>query len=614
MTFLYPAFLLGALAVAVPIVLHLLRRDVARAVPFTAVHLLQTSPVDRSRRRHLRDLALLAARVVAVLLLAAAFARPYTPRAQVAATRLRIVAVDRSFSMGAPGRFARALELAREAVDDTGFAERVAVMAFDERADLVAAPGNAADARSALRALTAGSGATRYAEMLNKAADLAAGDDATLVVVTDLQRAGWEGQARTRVPASLKLDVRGVGVPPANVAIVGLTVEPEAVTASIRNASRSARQGVVVVAHDGAAVARASFSAPADATVDVPVAWKQTSGGTVSVSIDDAAGFSADNVRHAVLRTASVPAVMVITSSDAPGLFLLRALEAAAGHDAVELSARSVTPDQIAGGRAASIAHHAAIVLLSTRNLDRQARTAIAASVRGGRGLLIAASPAVDPGIVSAIFGWDTDAMKADPAPKDASLAATDLRHPIFRPFRSHAANLGQARFHQAWRVRPDGWQIPARFSDGAPAVLERAADAGKVVLFASDLDRRWNDFPLHPAFVPFTVEAVRYVATRHTLPQEYLVSRVPVGAKPEPGIQTVETRTIAVNVDPRESGTAAMTTAEFQAMVEVAPAVVPGTQQQVKAEHSESRQNLWQYGLALMLMTLVAESFVGKA
>ena len=93
MNFLYPAFLLGGLAIAVPIVLHFLRRDIAPPVPFTAVRLLRRSPVARSRRRRLRDLLLLAARVTALLLLAAAFARPYAAGAASGAT-LRIVAVD----------------------------------------------------------------------------------------------------------------------------------------------------------------------------------------------------------------------------------------------------------------------------------------------------------------------------------------------------------------------------------------------------------------------------------------------------------------------------------------------------------------------------------------
>src|SRR5918994_6709593 len=117
MNFLYPAFLIGAALAAIPIVLHLLRRDIAPPVPFTAVRLLRKSPIERSRRRRLRDLLLLAARVTALLLLAGAFARPYFV-SDAASGSITIVAVDRSFSMGAPGQFARALGLARAAVDD----------------------------------------------------------------------------------------------------------------------------------------------------------------------------------------------------------------------------------------------------------------------------------------------------------------------------------------------------------------------------------------------------------------------------------------------------------------------------------------------------------------
>src|SRR4026208_2262045 len=50
MRFLTPPYLFGAALIALPIVLHLLRRDVAPPVPFTAVSLLRKSPVDRSGR------------------------------------------------------------------------------------------------------------------------------------------------------------------------------------------------------------------------------------------------------------------------------------------------------------------------------------------------------------------------------------------------------------------------------------------------------------------------------------------------------------------------------------------------------------------------------------
>ena len=47
---------------------------------------------------------------------------------------------------------------------------------------------------------------------------------------------------------------------------------------------------------------------------------------------------------------------------------------------------------------------------------------------------------------------------------------------------------------------------------------MEEASGEGRVLLFASDLNNAWNDFPLQPAFVPFLHEiaaASRGVAPR---------------------------------------------------------------------------------------------------
>src|SRR3972149_8968113 len=123
MNFLFPAFLFGAVAVAIPIALHVLRRDVAPEVPFPAVRLLPRSPIERSHRRRLRDLLLLAARVAALFLLAAAFARPYLTAA--GPSPLRLVAIDRSFSMDAGGRVRRAGDLAARASPGAGGDGRV---------------------------------------------------------------------------------------------------------------------------------------------------------------------------------------------------------------------------------------------------------------------------------------------------------------------------------------------------------------------------------------------------------------------------------------------------------------------------------------------------------
>jgi hypothetical protein len=134
------------------------------------------------------------------------------------------------------------------------------------------------------------------------------------------------------------------------------------------------------------------------------------------------------------------------------------------------------------------------------------------------------------------------------------------------------------------------------------------------VVLFTSDLDRRWNDFPLHPAFVPFAVESVRYVTGFRDRAREYLVTQAPEGVRRHPGVVRLppDNRTVVLNVDSRESNPARLTSAEFEGMlkrVTAAPAAVAVG----RGRQEEARQSYWQYGLLLMIAVLVVESVIGK-
>ena len=613
MAFLYPAFLLGALAVAVPIVLHLLRRDVAPEVPFTAVHLLRKSPIERSRRRRLRDLLLLAARVAALLLLAAAFARPYAAGATASADLL-VIAIDRSFSMGAPGRMQKARELARAALDGRG-GTRVAVVAFDERADTVSAAGGAGEARAAIDAIQPGYGATRYASAITRAIELADGAAARLLIVTDLQRAGWEGDLPVAVPATLTVETRDVGASTDNVAVAAIRTAPGAVIATLRNPGASPYKGTVRVSVDGREIAAAPAAVPPGATLNVPVTLQVPGTGVVTVAIDDARGFPGDDIRVALLDPPVRPSVLVVTSggpSARSGFYLARALETPAAEEGFD--ARIVTGTEANTLRVDDMAAHAAVVLLSTRGLDRRSRDSMGAFVRSGGGLFIAAGPELDVDMLSTVLGWSPGLSAIEQDDSVLSLAATDLRHPIFRPFGALAANLGQVRFARIWRVRSDQWNVAARFSDGSPALLERQEGNGRVVLFASDLDRRWNDLPLHPSFVPLALETVRYVAPARSQQRDFTVGSVPPGAEARPGAyrDARDRHRVTVNVDTRESAVARVSADEFAAMLQRTDAA-PQNPAATRARQTEARQNLWRYGLMLMMVALVAESFVGR-
>lgn len=79
MTFLNMAMLFGLLALAVPILIHLLNRNQARPIQWGAMRFLLASIVARSRRLLIEDILLLVLRCLVFAFVALAMARPFLP-------------------------------------------------------------------------------------------------------------------------------------------------------------------------------------------------------------------------------------------------------------------------------------------------------------------------------------------------------------------------------------------------------------------------------------------------------------------------------------------------------------------------------------------------------
>jgi len=267
------------------------------------------------------------------------------------------------------------------------------------------------------------------------------------------------------------------------------------------------------------------------------------------------------------------------------------------------------------------LAAHAAIFLLSTRGLERHGRELLASFVRSGGGMLVAAGPDVDGEVVADVLGSASALrIQAAAAPKAAErgLAPADVRHPVFHAFAANAATLGLVRFRNVARIAGTGCQTIARFTTGDTALIDCAAGDGRALVIASDLDNRWNDFPLHATFVPFLHETVQYLASARAHASEYVVADAPRGAPRRPGIATIADgtrpgaapRRVAINVDPRESDPARLTMDEFQAAVtRLKPTA--GSEERIEARQQEDSQHMWQYAVALMLIALAVEGFL---
>ncbi|MBC5994669.1 BatA domain-containing protein [Pontibacter cellulosilyticus] len=101
MAFVYPAFLFSLVAVAVPILLHLIQLRRAKRVVFSNVKFIQVSKDITSSQKTLKELLILLCRILFIVFLVLAFAQPFLPAFQQGATTDNsdvAILVDNSFS------------------------------------------------------------------------------------------------------------------------------------------------------------------------------------------------------------------------------------------------------------------------------------------------------------------------------------------------------------------------------------------------------------------------------------------------------------------------------------------------------------------------------------
>ncbi len=618
-------------------------------MPFSDLRLLRGARVDPARRPRVRERLLLALRVAALLLLAAAFARPFVADGTAPDAPATVVAVDTSFSLSAPGQADEARAAARAAIDAAPAEHLVGVVAFDDAARTAAAlDGDRGAARAAVAGLSPRSRATRYRAGLAAASALIGNRPGRVVVVTDLQAAGWE-EGTGRLAPHVEVETRRVSAPAGNLAVVGIDPEPAQVAVRLRRWGAAEGDTRLTIAVDGAVVDDSRQRVgPGETTIRRPVTLPAS--GVVRAAVSDPAGYPADDRRYRRLDGPGAAGVLLVADGRSGELYLERALAPGGASDGFALTTAAAAdlgqgPDRLAEA--------AVVVLAGARGLGRAGRTRLAAFVRGGGGLLAVGGPAaaaaaraglvgggagrgrvaartsspVAPSSASAGGGAATGRVAARTHVEPVAMAPADLRHPVVRALGPLAGRLGRSRFTRTAAVDAAGGEVVFSFTDGAPALVEHAAGAGRVLVFAADLRNAGNDLPRQPEFAPFLHEMVRHLAARSARPREFVVGAAPPGAPDEPGPARLPGAPgrIVLNVDTRESAFTPLTDEAFQTSADrLARAEESGTDDSgalpaesapsaaESASAAEAERGLWRYFLMAMALVLVAEGLLG--
>ena len=317
MSFLSPWFLLLGGAALVPLLIHLLRRKIGVQVEFPAARYLARAEREHSRTLRMRNLLLMLLRMLAVLLIAVAAARPAarTAGAGHAPTALAIV-IDNSMSTSVIEGGTPLLERFKRMAHDA-----IASASPDDRLWLVTADaslrgGTAAAIREELDRVRpyAGAGHMRVAIARAIAAVEASGIEARQVaVLTDAQRSTWTQPAQVRgdVPVLIWAPADRA---PVNRAVVLAEARPVrwtprgAVAARVLSPDSTTYRMVL----GQRTLARGTVASGEETSVRAAPAERGWTDGTVEIEPDE---LSADNARHFALWIGAAPAVRVAPSA-----------------------------------------------------------------------------------------------------------------------------------------------------------------------------------------------------------------------------------------------------------------------------------------------------------
>ncbi|PYS39297.1 MAG: hypothetical protein DMG14_14510 [Acidobacteria bacterium] len=537
MSFLNPYLLFGSLALAVPVLIHLVRREKSEIIPFSSLMFLLKVPKRSIRQQKIKNLLLMALRLLILALLVGAFARPYmtqpaNPVANANSNRGVVLLLDTSYSMRYGNNFDKLKSEAQRRIDSLRAGDRMALIAFNENASLVSRPTSDKNAlKAALDTVEPSFEATRFYEafaLADRVLGEFAGDQRQLVIISDFQRNGWNRSSRESVIATdVKTETVNLAVKDwTNVGIDSVSVDQTSFTrtysgrliARVHNYSKDRPVEVPLsVTLNDKEVGRKPVTVSANSTAlaeftgfDLPLGFSK---GRVRIDAQDP--LKVDNEFLFVIeRREKLKVLVVDAGKPKQSLYLRQAYTSTAElpFEVTIVTGSAVTPEEVG--------KHEVVIINDVPRLPDKVREKMDELRKTGQGQLIILGENAE------IAWWNTYAKLPVKAiqrifvPKDrgrpsVSLTTYDQNHSIFKPFKtSTRVALNSAQFFAYVNVEAKpGAAVLAKYEDGSAVIVESAnADHGLLV-FNSTLDSRWNDLPLKPSFLPLFHEIVRYLS-----------------------------------------------------------------------------------------------------
>lgn len=548
-SFLNSAFLIAAAGAVIPLLIHLFSKRKMKVVQFSSLKHLQAMQKRQVRKLKIRQLLLLALRMLIVALAALAFARPVTESGYVGshAGVSAVVLFDRSASMSQETPDGQLFNVARNHVQSLletfGESDEVALVSFGAGAETGSLTfGSGARAIEALSDIESGEGRgalypalQRALEALNNAANF----NRELFVISDFQANALpdstlealigerDDESQLKVYA-LDFSADGRNQPDGmNVGLSSLDFGGQLIEAgsdftigfAAKNFDALNKPDLIASLYlDGQRVAQTDFSLSAHEekrlTFSESVSYGGRHRGRIELSGDD---FALDNQLYFSFVIPETFNLLII-NNEAGGEYLRLALEPGTS------GVRHWRVKQINSASIGSVAleEYDVVALVGLTELSRPESSALSRFVRGGGGAIYFPSAEITPGgfnsSLADFLGVTLDETITINPPGSGyySLEELDYTHPILQPFGSlFAEGIPDIEFYTTpkFSANPEVVTL-ARFSGARPALCERRLGSGKIITVGAMLHPGYSALVGHSFFVPLTIRLAEYAGS----------------------------------------------------------------------------------------------------
>ncbi|MHC4606308.1 MAG: BatA domain-containing protein, partial [Planctomycetota bacterium] len=568
MEFLNPGLLWFSIGGSVPVIIHLLHRQRFRRIRWAAMEFLLRALKKTQRRMRLENLILLALRILIMIVLAMAIAKPFfkePPIGALAETEtLYVLVIDNSYSMGFKKVQRTSLDVAKVAAKEfvqkrrISEGDRIAVTLMSEYPGVLVHPTNKKDqvekSIADIRLSDYGTNIYRTLMGLEPLLGRPAPFRKEVYIVTDLQRIAWEPPTEREAKSlkdllkrisnrkQTKFFLLDVGTRNAdNYALVSLRVDGRSIVdvhhtttfaADLYNFSDASLDSVPVTLYvDGNQVDSRPTFLEANTTTTVKFRYDFIEAGPHHVEARIEPDFlPVDDSRHLAVNVRRSLQALVVdgepgTRLESETFFFSKVLDTSGGGRDFRVTG---TTSQLFS--AEGVEKYDFVVLANVESVDPTKVEQLEKFVRFGGGLLLALGDRVNPVSYNEFLWKDGEGLlpaeigdyAGDPRHENPRrISGARLDHPVFLTFRDKlSAALYDLIFYEYFRTEPgtEGVDVLARFDDNlsSPLLLEKRFGEGKVLLMTTAIDNEWNEsIPGLPPYYVIMCNLSKHLASR---------------------------------------------------------------------------------------------------